>query len=461
MSHVVPGEYSHTGPDPMLMRTRSYVHPCKPDLYSPGYHGDSFAVPPPRYHPSSSSASSASHQNIDWRTYQTYREYIDHKGLHTYSRTIQERLDSLRAAASQTSSNFAQKATWGNKIRRRSMSHDRSFQGPPMLPPRSASQDRMTGAERMSRAQDWPPRSVSSDGIIRNARFHSTDYVEHGEMALWPVDLRGYGRTEQGPRPNRQPVPQRPVIYPHSYGNNVRGRSGPHQLSCRTDIPPPAVSSDRISRVGKNQPKEAQLCKDQRLLSNHVAVSVASLQSRTRAETMQSPEPVKESSSSQRSTSCSVPTPQRQSQPGAPGQRVHPRDLKGLPVNGCSPVEGVVMREKPTGGKSTPLRHPSYIQAQEHQDSLFGSANLNESLDSIPFIGKCRRLRRHSNKLRKYVCEICVRVIARIESIIGKGSLGEVYITLYCHTHTTQICVIFLSVFEHFIFSSEYLKLFV
>ncbi|XP_017327529.1 rho GTPase-activating protein 21 isoform X7 [Ictalurus punctatus] len=386
MSHVVPGEYSHTGPDPMLMRTRSYVHPCKPDLYSPGYHGDSFAVPPPRYHPSSSSASSASHQNIDWRTYQTYREYIDHKGLHTYSRTIQERLDSLRAAASQTSSNFAQKATWGNKIRRRSMSHDRSFQGPPMLPPRSASQDRMTGAERMSRAQDWPPRSVSSDGIIRNARFHSTDYVEHGEMALWPVDLRGYGRTEQGPRPNRQPVPQRPVIYPHSYGNNVRGRSGPHQLSCRTDIPPPAVSSDRISRVGKNQPKEAQLCKDQRLLSNHVAVSVASLQSRTRAETMQSPEPVKESSSSQRSTSCSVPTPQRQSQPGAPGQRVHPRDLKGLPVNGCSPVEGVVMREKPTGGKSTPLRHPSYIQAQEHQDSLFGSANLNESLDSIPFI---------------------------------------------------------------------------
>ncbi|KAF4089434.1 hypothetical protein AMELA_G00067070 [Ameiurus melas] len=388
MGHVVPGEFSHTGPETMLMRTRSYVHPCKPDLYSPGYHGDSYAVPPPRYHPSSSSTSSASHQNIDWRTYQTYREYIDHKGLHTYSRTIQERLDSLRAAAaaSQTSSNFAQKATWGNKIRRRSTSHDRSYQGPPMLPPRSASQDRMTGAERMSRAQDWPPRSVSSDGIIRNARFHPTDDVEHGEMALWPGDLRSYGRTEQGPHPNRQPVPQRPVIYPHSYGNNVRGRSGPHQLSCRTDIPPPAVSSDRISRVGKNQSKEVQPCKDQRLLSNHVAVSMASLQSRTRAETMQSPEPVRESSTGQRSTSCSVPTPQRQAQPGVLGQRIHPRDLKGLPVNGCSSAEGVVMREKPTGGKSTPLRHPSYIQAQEHQDSLFDSSNLNESLNSIPFI---------------------------------------------------------------------------
>ncbi|XP_053089137.1 rho GTPase-activating protein 21 isoform X3 [Pangasianodon hypophthalmus] len=388
MGHMVPGEYSHAGPDPMLMRTRSYLHPRKPDLYSPGYHGDSYAVPPPRYHPSSSTVSPASQQNIDWRTYQTYREYIDHKGLHAYSRTIQERLDSLRAAtaASQTSSNFAQKATWGNKIRRRSTSHDRSYQGPPMLPPRSASQDRMTGTERVSRAQDWPPRSISSDEIIRNARFHSTDYIEHGEMAPWPVDRRGYGRTEQGPRPNRQPVPQRPVMYPHSYGNSVRGRSGPHQLSCRTDIPPPAVSSDRILRVGKNQPKEAQSCKDQRLLSNHITVSVASQQSRTRAETMQSPELVKEASVGQRSTSCSVPTPQRQVQPGAPGQRIHPRDLKGLSVNGCSPVEGVVMREKPPTGKSTPLRHPSYIQAQEHQDSLFSSANLNESLDSIPFI---------------------------------------------------------------------------
>ncbi|KAG7329798.1 hypothetical protein KOW79_006020 [Hemibagrus wyckioides] len=379
MGHMVP-----TGPDPMLMRTRSYLLPRKPDLYSPGYHGDSYAIPPPRYHPSSSSVSPASHQNIDWRTYQTYREYIDHKGLHAYSRTIQERLDSLRAAAgtSQTSTNFTQKATWGNKIRRRSTSHDRAYQGPPMLPPRSASQDRMTGAERVSRAQDWPPRSVSSDGIMRNTRFHSTDYIEHSEMAPWPVDRRAYGRTEQAPRPSRQPAPQRPGMFQHSYGNSVRGRSGPHQLSCRTDIPPPAVSADRISRISKSQPKEVQACKDQRLLSNHVTVSAASQQSRTRAETMQSPEPVKESSVSQRSTSCSVPTPQRQT----PGVRIHPRDLKGLPVNGCSLAEGVVMREKPQGGKGAPLRHPSYIQAQEHQDSLFGSANLNESLDSIPFI---------------------------------------------------------------------------
>lgn len=431
--HVVPGEYGHAGPDPVLIRTRSYLHQRKPDLYSPGYHGDSYAIPPPHYHPSSSTVSPASQQNIDWRTYQTYREYIDHKGLHAYSRTIQERLDSLRAAAaaSQTSSNFTQKATWGNKIRRRSTSHDRSYQGPPMLPPRSASQDRMTGVERMSRTQDWPPRSVSSDGIVRNARFHSMDYVEHGETAPWPVDRRGYGRAEQGPRPSRQPVPQRPTAYPHSYGNGTRGRSGPHQLSCRTDIPPLGVSSDRISRVAKSQPKEAQLCKDQRILSHHVTVSGASQPSRTRAETMQSPEPVKEASVGQRSTSCSAPTPQRQA------QRIHPRDLKGLPVNGCGPVDGVVMREKLH--KSSPLRHPSYIQAQEHQDSLFGSTSLNESLDSIPFIGKCRRLHHHSNKLRKHVCEICGKIIARIESVIGKDRVGEVYQVLRRHRRAIKI----------------------
>ncbi|TRZ04037.1 hypothetical protein DNTS_006376, partial [Danionella cerebrum] len=39
-------------------------------------------------------------QNIDWRNYTTYKDYIDNKRLYMYgSRTIQERLDSLRAAS--------------------------------------------------------------------------------------------------------------------------------------------------------------------------------------------------------------------------------------------------------------------------------------------------------------------------------------------------------------------------
>uniref|UniRef100_A0A8B9L882 Rho GTPase activating protein 21 n=1 Tax=Astyanax mexicanus TaxID=7994 RepID=A0A8B9L882_ASTMX len=441
MGHLgasVRGDYmGHVGPDAMLMRTRPgtvsggrppYLHARTADVYPSGYHGDSYAIPPTHYSPSASSASipPGSHQKIDWRTYQTYREYIDNKGLHAYSRTIQERLDSLRAASqsSHGAAHFAAMPAWGNKIRRRSTSHDRSYQGPPVLPPRSASQDRMRGTERASRTRDWPPRSVSSDGLIRQPRIVSSDYVEHSDVVVpnmpWHAEWRGYGRAEQGgTRPSRQSLPQRAVLYSHpaGYGNSVRGRSSaPHQLSSRTDIPPPLASSERISRISKNQAKEPPQSKDQRAASaasNHVSVP-ASLcqQSRARAETMQSPESGKETSVGQRSASCSV---------APPAQKTHNRDVRGLPpVNGRSPVEGVVLREKPPAGKnaSQPLRHPSYILAVndtdgaepaggvvcwlpndarremhmrrlgEQQDS-FCSSNLDESLDSIPFIGKC------------------------------------------------------------------------
>ncbi|KAL7876648.1 hypothetical protein AOLI_G00116110 [Acnodon oligacanthus] len=440
MGAAVRGDYiGHIGPDPLLMRSRPgtvsggrppYLHARKADVYPPGYHGDPYAIPPTHYSPaaSSSAISPASHQNIDWRTYQTYREYIDNKGLHAYSRTIQERLDSLRAASQSphSTSHCAPPPSWGNKIRRRSTSHDRSYQGPPLLPPRSASQDRMSGAERAARARDWPPRSVSSDGIIRKPCILSSDYVEHGEVVPgvpWPGDWRGYGRMEQGgSRPSRQSLPQRAVLYSHpaGYGNSVRGRAAPHQLTSRTDIPPPPVPSERLSRVSKNQAKEPPQSKDQRtttVVSNHVSVSTSlGQQSRARAETMQNLETGRENSVAQRSASCSAAPPPRQAGPQA--QRGHPRDLKGLPVNGRSPMEGVVLREKPLAGKNAPqpLRHPSYILAVndtdgaepaggavcwlpndarremhmrrlgEQQDSSFCSSNLDESLDSIPFI---------------------------------------------------------------------------
>ncbi|XP_036453441.1 rho GTPase-activating protein 21 isoform X3 [Colossoma macropomum] len=435
MGAAVRGDYiGHIGPDPLLMRSRPgtvsggrppYLHARKADVYPPGYHGDPYAIPPTHYSPaaSSSAISPASHQNIDWRTYQTYREYIDNKGLHAYSRTIQERLDSLRAASQSphSTSHCAPPPAWGNKIRRRSTSHDRSYQGPPVLPPRSASQDRMSGAERAARARDWPPRSVSSDGIIRKPCILSSDYVEHGEVVPgmpWPGDWRGYGRMEQGgSRPSRQSLPQRAMLYSHpaGYGNSVRGRAAPHQLTSRTDIPPPPVPSERLSRVSKNQAKEPPQSKDQRtttVVSNHVSVQ----QSRARAETLQNLETGRENSVAQRSASCSAAPPQRQAGPQA--QRGHPRELKGLPVNGRSPMEGVVLREKPPAGKNAPqpLRHPSYILAVndtdgaepagggvcwlpndarremhmrrlgEQQDSSFCSSNLDESLDSIPFI---------------------------------------------------------------------------
>uniref|UniRef100_A0A8C1YNX5 Rho GTPase activating protein 21b n=1 Tax=Cyprinus carpio TaxID=7962 RepID=A0A8C1YNX5_CYPCA len=222
MGRMVPShrvDYGLVGPDSMLIRARPgtvsggrppYLHPRKADMFSSGYHGDPYAIPPTHYAPASSITSHATHQNIDWRTYQTYREYIDNKGLHTYSRTIQERLDSLRAASQSVHGgpHCGPQPGWGNKLRRRSTSHDRAYQGPSVLPPRSASQDRMSGAERAAHARDWPPRSVSSDGLMRQPRVHSSDYVEHSELvspAPWAtVDRQLYSRVNQRSRPSRQ-----------------------------------------------------------------------------------------------------------------------------------------------------------------------------------------------------------------------------------------------------------------
>uniref|UniRef100_A0A671KPD3 Rho GTPase-activating protein 21-like n=1 Tax=Sinocyclocheilus anshuiensis TaxID=1608454 RepID=A0A671KPD3_9TELE len=437
MGRMVPShrvDYGLVGPDPMLIRARPgtvsggrppYLHPRKADMFPSGYHGDPYAIPPTHYAPASSITSHATHQNIDWRTYQTYREYIDNKGLHTHSRTIQERLDSLRAASQSVhiGPHCGPQPGWGNKLCRRSTSHDRAYQGPSVLPPRSTSQDRMSGAERAALTRDWPPRSVSSDGLMRKPRVHSSDYVEHSELvspAPWAsVDRHLYGRVDQRSRPSRQSLPPRAVLYrpPKGYGMvGVRGVAGSHMHSSRTDIPPTAGFPER-PRNGLNQAKEPP-SKDQSgtAFGNRISHS-SSNQSRTRAETMQSSETGNENPVGYRSASYSAPPPQRP-QCGASAQSTHPRDVKGLPVNGSSPVEGVVLREKPPTGKGTPqpLRHPSYILAVndtdgsepagggvcwlpndarremhmqrlgERLDSSFCSSNLDESLDSIPFI---------------------------------------------------------------------------
>uniref|UniRef100_A0A673LAZ4 Rho GTPase-activating protein 21-like n=1 Tax=Sinocyclocheilus rhinocerous TaxID=307959 RepID=A0A673LAZ4_9TELE len=424
MGRMVPShrvDYGLVGPDPMLIRARPgtvsggrppYLHPRKADMFPSGYHGDPYAIPPTHYAPASSITSHATHQNIDWRTYQTYREYIDNKGLHTHSRTIQERLDSLRAASQSVhiGPHCGPQPGWGNKLRRRSTSHDRAYQGPSVLPPRSTSQDRMSGAERAALTRDWPPRSVSSDGLMRKPRVHSSDYVEHSELvspAPWAsVDRQLYGRVDQRSRPSRQSLPPRVVLYrpPKGYGMvGVRGVAGSHMHSSRTDIPPTAKEPPSKDQSGT-------------AVGNRISHS-SSNQSRTRAETMQSSETGNENPVGYRSASYSAPPPQRP-QCGASAQRTHPRDVKGLPVNGSSPVEGVVLREKPPTGKGTPqpLRHPSYILAVndtdgsepagggvcwlpndarremhmrrlgERLDSSFCSSNLDESLDSIPFI---------------------------------------------------------------------------
>ncbi|KAI1901360.1 hypothetical protein AGOR_G00033570 [Albula goreensis] len=158
--------------------------------------------------------------NIDWRTYKTYREYVDNKRGHTYGcRTIQERLDSLRAADYKPPPFGAQSA------RRRSTSHDRG--GPPCPvsapPPRSVSQDRIgVGSRLPALPRDWShpgPVPLDSQGGKPKTRARSCDFLDP------PVgERRGYGRTE--------------VLQYREGGGGVR--PGRHSLQHQRSTPGPA-----------------------------------------------------------------------------------------------------------------------------------------------------------------------------------------------------------------------------
>ncbi|XP_062336466.1 rho GTPase-activating protein 21 isoform X1 [Osmerus eperlanus] len=409
--------------DPVYLRGRpgsvsQYpLMPRKMDVYPPGMVP--YGPPPPHYPPS--------HQNIDWRTYQTYREYIDNKGIHSHgSWTIQERLDSMRASSHNTfnAGHHIPRGGWGHPraaLRRRSTSHDRVYHGPPPpfhLPLRSASQDRMSMAERSAPPRNWPPRSVSQDALVLKARARSTDYADPADVAR-PADWRGYSRVEQGSRPARQSLPSQPPIHRPVYGGSVRAApnsmlytKGPEQLHSHAS-PMPA---DRPSHLGKSISNEPSP-NDQRAGGKGTDGSQAGqqAQSRGRAESML---PGGGDGAGRevglRSSSCSASS-KKQQRPGI--LKIHHQEPQGQ-VNGRSPSEagGVVLREKPHPGKSGhPLRHPSYILAVneegaepavadavcwlpndarremqmrrlDEQRQTSCSSNLDESLDAIPFI---------------------------------------------------------------------------
>ncbi|XP_041816985.1 rho GTPase-activating protein 21 isoform X2 [Chelmon rostratus] len=182
--------------------------PIYPDTLSPPVRAtsaspDTFstAISPSANHYSASptAPSTSPHQNIDWKNYTTYKDYIDAKRLHTYGcRTIQERLDSLRAAASSSSAyaqqrtppppSTSQRGALGSQVRRRSTSNDRgveaSSQGTAVTPLRSVSQERLGGgAERTIPVRNWP-RSASEDALpfstptgVTKPRTRSCDYL--------------------------------------------------------------------------------------------------------------------------------------------------------------------------------------------------------------------------------------------------------------------------------------------
>uniref|UniRef100_A0A8C5PQK1 Rho GTPase activating protein 21 n=1 Tax=Leptobrachium leishanense TaxID=445787 RepID=A0A8C5PQK1_9ANUR len=131
--------------------------------------------------PTNHFSSPTAHQHIDWRNYKTYKEYIDNRRLQMYGcRTIQERLDSLRAASQNTTDyNQVLPNRTSIQIRRRSTSHDRA-------PPSGQIRQRSVSQERLDTVlmKEWP-RSASQDtlttpaGVPRNHRSESWDYLSN------------------------------------------------------------------------------------------------------------------------------------------------------------------------------------------------------------------------------------------------------------------------------------------
>uniref|UniRef100_A0AAV2JSN5 Rho GTPase-activating protein 21-like n=1 Tax=Knipowitschia caucasica TaxID=637954 RepID=A0AAV2JSN5_KNICA len=344
---------------------------------------------------------------------------------HGYRKEITERLDSLRTSQNFSVPQHVPRGDWCSKgMRRRSTSHERSFPGPPphfQVPPRSASQDRMS-SERVAHGRNWPPRSMSQEGLLNKGRAHSTDYVDPSELVRPMERVAAYSRAEQGTRVSRQSMPRQAVLYRPSAGyvGGIRGAPNPPVYNKGTNshqFRSSPMLSDRPPHFGKSTSAEHSLSlAEQRagIRASHAGYPSQHSHNRTRAESMQPVEARKDPMLfSHRSASCSTPKqlPKR------------PNNLKPLPpdpqtqVNGRSPTEGgVVLREKPPSGKNpSPLRHPSYILAvnddgndpaadvvacwlpndarREMQMRRLGeqrhtscSSNLDESLDSIPFI---------------------------------------------------------------------------
>lgn len=505
-----PSSSSRPGPiypDALTPPVRTPLTPASPETFSA-------AVSPNVNHYSSSptAPSTSPHQNIDWRNYTTYKDYIDTKRLHTYGcRTIQERLDSLRAAASSSSAYTQQRTTpppstsqrgaLGSQVRRRSTSNDRGVDAggqdtAVITPLRSASQERLGGgAERTIPTRNWP-RSASQDALpfstptgIAKPRARSCDYLGHQPGELGGVVSGGRSGLEDSlmlcrgeeARASRQGSGLRalPHLNRSLTGQEEEGRglsnsplAAPVFTKGTTDSALPLRTDSVIMRPSRLPVKNAisdpspalsatkttDPLKDQRanIIGNHLGyASPLHLQLRSRADSLKI-ESRLEAGLAARSSSCSGPSAklpiQRQLQSkvvasssgssttnGATTQKPKVRETSsstntpirtngglGEGVEGPDATVVVLRRDK----NSAPLhiRPPSYVLAvNDNQGGVTyksaplvkagsedgtmswmsndscrdmqlrrlgdtrqksGSNNLDDSLDSIPFIGK-------------------------------------------------------------------------
>lgn len=483
-------------PDKLSSPVRPPLTPASPDTFSStANHYSSSPVAP----------STSQHQNIDWKNYTTYKDYIDAKRLHTYGcRTIQERLDSLRAAANSSSayaqqrtsplSSTSQRGAPGSQVKRRSTSTDRgvdaSSKGTAVTPLRSASQERLgVGTERTVPIRNWP-RSSSEDALpfssptgVTKPRARSCDYLgqQPGEPGATVFgDSTGLEdrlllcRGEEA-RANRQGTGLRalPHLNRNLSGQEDEGRGSglPYSplaapvftkgtsdsvLTSRTDsvilrpsrLPVKNSISDLSPALSSN--KTTDPLKDQRanIMGNHLGyTSPLHLQLRGRADSLKM-ESRSEAVLAARSSSCSGPSSKLPMQRHL--QSVVAASSGSSPTNGdmtqkpkvdapvrtngglAEGVEGpdatvVVLRRDKNSGPPH-IRPPSYVLAvNDNQRGLThkspplvkagsadgamcwmskdscrekhlrrlgdtrqksGSNNLDDSLDSIPFIGK-------------------------------------------------------------------------
>ncbi|XP_016111726.1 rho GTPase-activating protein 21-like, partial [Sinocyclocheilus grahami] len=379
----------------------------------------------------------------------------------------------------------------GSQLRRRSASHDRSYQVSSVLPLRSASQERLGGADRASLAQNWP-RSASQDALpsapigIPKPRAYSCSYLSRqNENATFILDRQACCRTatdewllvHRGDEARASRHASSLRMAPHRtqgvFNADRRGGSYPglpitplfsrgtdYLLTSRAESlgntsapsiirpsllpaknyvsdPSTAAASYIASALASIQCHiigSSSTCpiKDQRtpLTANHMPHNAKQLQPRGRADSLQ--EPIREVAHGGRSSSCSAASkPHRTKQGGSkpiltsngtvpqqprytePQTHANEKTVEGIEGQDATVV--VVRREKKSG--SQPIRHPSYIMAvnemergaeppadsntcwlpnntrqemhmrkQGDQCKTSFSSNLDDSLDSIPFI---------------------------------------------------------------------------
>lgn len=418
------------------------------------FHPDSTSTPSSRHAMSpfmpsppavASSPCSPMHQNIDWRNYTTYKEYIDNKGLYTYgSRTIQERLDSLRAASQANKANTSIEDMNGSQPRQRSTCHERGPANSGVQSLCSVSQERLEVKERAT-SRDWH-RSASQDALPLSTkstckpRAKSYEYLgRQAESRVSLMDRRVYGQTEMEEKAlictgeETRGCRQSPSLgkVAQTQGTTVSGYGSFPGLNAKSKGTDP-ILSPRVESLGKTAASKARPPIQTSVLDDsYVAKALASLNTGvTTASVLTKNQRTAfipnhmspgQQTESHREPIGPIPCPDP-----SKGQRTQ-QDGVSVATNG-SVMEGlegaeatvvVMRRDKTKKSSPLPLRHPSYIQAvndgggrveklrktpkcwrssdavqdgykqwlrEEYKPS--GSGQLHESLDSIPFIGK-------------------------------------------------------------------------